>query len=93
MAESPLPDRHPSAGGLHPTVGNSSPEPTVNANTKIPRARPLAPPPRDVTRLLKRYGTSLPRYLDAQRWRDIGHSHQRWPLLWNTAALGPGGRR
>lgn len=41
----------------------------------------LAAPPRDVGRMLQRYGTTLPRYLDAQRLREIEASHERWPLL------------
>ena len=41
----------------------------------------LAPPPRDVGRLLERHGADLPQYLDVQRWQLIQESHRRWPLL------------
>jgi hypothetical protein len=53
-------------------------------------ARHLDVPPRDVDRLLARHGTSLPRYLDAQRWRDIETSHARWPRIWTRQPSLPG---
>jgi len=31
--------------------------------------------------MLERYGSALPRYLDAQRLREIRSSHERWPML------------
>ncbi len=92
MDDSLLPALLSSDGYSSSTLDPKGVKPTVSANGEIPRARPLAAPPRDVTRLLDRHGTSLPRYLDAQRWRDIGHSHQRWPLLWGRVPLAPGGR-
>ena len=51
----------------------------------------LAEPPRDVGRMLERYGSALPRYLDAQRLREIEASHRRWPLLRPRDAAGEGG--
>jgi hypothetical protein len=36
--------------------------------------------------LLERHGASLPLYLDAQRWRDIGAAHRRWPLAWSRTS-------
>ncbi len=92
MAESLLQDYQPSDGESPSSPEFTGSEYAVSANTNIPRARLLAAPPRDVTRLLKRHGATLPRYLDAQRWRDIGHSHQRWPLLWSTAPAGSVGK-
>ena len=41
----------------------------------------LAAPPRDVGRMLERYATMLPRYLDAHRLREIQASRRRWPVL------------
>jgi hypothetical protein len=65
-------------------------EARVSANSEIVGARHLDALPRDVDRLLERHGTSLPRYLDAQRWRDIAASHARWPLLWTRQPNLPG---
>ena len=62
----------------------------VSANSHILGAQHLDAPPRDVDRLLARYGTSLPRYLDAQRWRDIEASHARWPRIWTRQPTLPG---
>ncbi|SPE27536.1 hypothetical protein SBBP1_420040 [Burkholderiales bacterium] len=53
----------------------------VNAYTESADGACLAAPPRDVGRMLERYGAALPRYLDVHRLRDIEASHQRWPLL------------
>ncbi len=58
----------------------------VSANNELMGARHLGPPPRDVGRLLERHGASLPLYLDAQRWRDIGAAHRRWPLAWSRTS-------
>jgi hypothetical protein len=44
-----------------------------------------------VLRLLERHGVSLDRYLDAQRWRDVAASHERWPQLWTRQPRLPGG--
>lgn len=55
--------------------------PIVSANIQDSGHSCLAAPPRDVGRMLERYGSALPRYLDAQRLREIRSSHQRWPML------------
>jgi hypothetical protein len=46
-----------------------------------------------VDRLLERHGVQLARYLDAQRWRDVAASHERWPHLWSRQPNLPGGTR
>jgi hypothetical protein len=55
--------------------------PIVSANSSNVGGSCLAAPPRDVGRMLEQYGSALPRYLDAQRLREIQSSHQRWPML------------
>lgn len=55
--------------------------PIVSANISDSVSNCLAAPPRDVGRMLERYGSALPRYLDAQRLREIRSSHERWPML------------
>ncbi|HYA60253.1 MAG TPA: hypothetical protein VED85_07830 [Burkholderiaceae bacterium] len=55
--------------------------PLVSANISDNGRGCLAAPPRDVGRMLERYGSALPHYLDAQRLREIQVSHQRWPML------------
>lgn len=52
----------------------------------------VAAPPRDVGRMLERYGSALPHYLDAQRLREIQASHQRWPMLRPLRAANDSGR-
>jgi hypothetical protein len=47
----------------------------------VPAEPRLTAPPGDVERLLQRYGTSLPQYLDVQRQRAVARSRQRWPVL------------
>ena len=91
-----MPDSLPLA--RHPRIGNRALSHDLkgeiekaSANTPIAGARHLDAPPRDVTRLLERHGTSLPAYLDAQRWRDVEASHQRWPRLWTRQPNLPGG--
>ena len=68
----------------------SAQETTVGANTQIQGAQHLDAPPRDVGRLLARHGVSLPSYLDAQRWREVAASHERWPHLWSRQPNLPG---
>jgi len=58
----------------------------VSADSQSASATCLGAPPRDVGRMLERYGTMLPRYLDAQRLLEIQGSRQRWPLLRHTRA-------
>ena len=41
----------------------------------------VATPPRDVARLLDKYGTRLPRYMDARHSRDVEESRARWSIL------------
>jgi hypothetical protein len=53
----------------------------VSANNIAGATCCLATPPRDVGRLLEQHGSSLPRYLDIQRWRQIQDSRERWALL------------
>jgi len=50
----------------------------------------LAPPPRDVGRLLAQHRTGLPHYLDTNRWREIERSQKRWPLLLLLRNKAPG---
>jgi len=83
--------RQPRTGNPTLPVDSKSETAGAGAHTTIPRARHLDPPPRDVARLLDRHGTSLPRYLDAQRWRDVAASHERWPHLWPRQPDLPGG--
>jgi hypothetical protein len=71
-------------------IGQISAEKRVSTNTDVVGARHLDVPPRDVGRLLERHGASLPLYLDAQRWRDIAGSRQRWPRLWSRDPKMPG---
>lgn len=73
----------------------SSPSPGAAddaAVTAIPMsAQRLGAPPRDVERLLAHYGTALPRYLDAQRWRAVERAHRHWPLMRTGSAAGTRG--
>jgi len=66
-------------------------EPKVSADNYSVGGSCLAAPPRDVGRMLERYGTALPRYLDVHRQREIDASHQRWPLLRPTRRHGESG--
>ena len=64
----------------------------VSANIKeaahTPGSGGLTAPPRDVDRMLQRYGASLPQYLDVQQQRVVASSMQRWPLLQSSRAQG-----
>lgn len=93
-----MPDSLPLATPPRTGMRGLSPDKTkafgeVNANNRIPRARLLDAPPRDVARLLAQHGVGLAHYLDAQRWDAIAHAHQRWPLLWGRAPAQPGSAR
>jgi len=92
MPELPPPAPASSAGTRLPSSDDLPIAAEVSAS-KIAGAKRLAAPPRDVDRLLVRYGAQLPRYLDAQRWREIDDSHQRWPLLWAKGPARPGDPR
>jgi len=74
--------RKPRSGNPALPIDSKAEEPRASANFAVLGALHLDMPPRDVSRLLERHGTSLPRYLDAQRWRDVAASRERWPLLW-----------
>lgn len=67
----------------------------VSANNSdlapTPADASLTPPPRDVDRMLQRYGAQLPQYLDAHRQRVVAGSKQRWPLLRSRRAPGEKG--
>jgi len=92
-----MPDSLPQSAPLHAANGDSFPvkadhSTTVSANTQKADRNCLAAPPRDVGRMLERYGTALPRYLDAHRLVQIQSSHQRWPLLRPMGAANEGSK-
>jgi len=81
-------ERAANRASFEETIGDVA---IVSANTKDGGHSCLAAPPRDVGRMLEQYGSVLPRYLDAQRLREIQSSHQRWPLLRPPRAANDGG--
>ena len=91
MPDDPLLRSCPTRAANRDTFFRDSDE-TATVSTNIERAAGacLAAPPRDVGRMLERYGTVLPCYLDAQRLRDIQSSQQRWPILRAASAANEG---
>jgi len=82
--------RKPRSGSNAQANHSEREEPKASTDFLVVGARQLDVPPRDVARLLERHGTSLPRYLDAQRWRNVAASRERWPQLWTRLPKLPG---
>jgi len=91
MPDDPLPQKGPAPAANEATFLQAVDESaTVVTHIQNDPGPCLAPPPRDVGRMLERYGTILPCYLDAHRLREIQGSHQRWPILRASRAANEG---
>jgi len=91
MPDDSLPQKRPAPAANQATfIDNADESETVGTYIQNDPGHCLAGPPRDVGRMLERYGTILPCYLDAHRLREIQGSHQRWPILRASRAANEG---